>query len=180
MERLHPMRRYAAPKGAAHDASVAYLLYLHRSPWRWVTYALFFPTYVLLLIGAAAIAGYEPPTTAVLAAGFLATSAAVIGMNAWPYFVVRRLTSSSLAPGATYESAWDDTGFMVSSPTGAEGRIPYSLVKATARKGDWMFLRQTNASMVAIYPRELLPDDFEQRASTARREQGEGRVPTSG
>lgn len=170
------MRRYSAPLGAAHDASVAYLFYLHRSPWRWATYALFFPTYALLLIGAAAIAGYELTTTAILATCFAATSAAVIGMNAWPYFVVRRLTNSSFAPGATYESAWDDTGFMVCGSAGVEGRLPYSLVKATARKGDWMFLRQTNASMVAIYPRELLPDDLEQRVSTARRHQGAGRV----
>lgn len=150
------MRTYVAPCDAAHDAASTYVAYLHRSPRRWVTYVLFIPIYVMLFTGAADILGYHQTTASAVGIAIVATCAAVLGMNLWPYAVMRRSAKLAFAAGATYESAWDETRFWVRGPSGAEGLLPYALVKSTVRRGNWVFLRTTNSRMVYLYPSALL------------------------
>ena len=161
------MRTYVATPDSAHEASLAYLLFLHRSPLRWATYVFFLPLYALVLIGLADLAGVELTTSLTLAICLPATGAAVIGMNAWAYWSIHRVTRASFAAGSTYESAWDDGGIRFRGPAGVEGYLPYSLVRSTATMRDWVFLELANSSMVCIYPCELLPTDLEQRQSVA-------------
>lgn len=161
------MRTNVAPPDSAHRASLAYLLFLHRSPLRWAMYALFLPLYVVVLIALASLAGQALTTGLTLAICLPATGAAVIAMNAWAYWSIRRVTRVSFAAGSTYDAAWDDGGIRFRGPEGVEGYLPYSLVQSTARMRDWVFLKLANSSMVCIYPSDLVPEDLEQRQSVA-------------
>lgn len=64
-----------------------------------------------------------------------------------------------LFPGAVVESGFGEEEMLLRNPL-VESRVSYRSVQSLRARGDFVFLRHRGAPVIAIYPRELFPDEM--------------------
>jgi hypothetical protein len=100
----------------------------------------------------------------------LPTAALVVLISVVSYARTVRGARARVFPGAVLESGFGEDAMVLRNPL-AESRVSYRSVRSLVARGDFVFLQHHGVPVVAVYPRELFPDQARARileVATAR------------
>lgn len=158
-EEILYQHRYVATAGTVRAMARAFVDHLFRVRRTWLFLALVWVLFAgVFLLGMDSSYSLRTRLGWSVALGLVPTVVLVLALAALSYVRTIRSARTRVFDGAVLESGFGTDEFVFRNPV-ASSRTRYSVVRSIDVRGDHVFVRQHGVPLVAIYPRELFPDE---------------------